>query len=404
MKTVVRTVRLNLCEPTFKKRWLLNSMIRRYVGACNTYLAKLQSQKVRSKFSLQSLCYDSIRELYDLHSQLVVDSCKEVWMQKSKVKKMEPFKYQPVRFNVSRSGRFKETDRHNPVVVMADVCIPIKQDGGYVRFKDLLSQGYSFTQFSLNRSRGVFSLSVMLKKDFKIEVKSNVVGVDVGVNCLAAISVVSENRPIRQLYFGQDLYQVKRDLGVRRSILQGRDTSRTRRALRKIGGYETNYSNTRCYQIAHQVVRLALEHDASIAIEDLKDLNESKLSRKSNRKVKRMPYAKFRTALESVAWQNGLDVVSVDPAYTSQTCSRCGERGSRDGLRFSCKCGMLVNSDRNASVNIAHRAAQVLRDKATSCQTPMGGTLVNESVRCCEESLQHISYLGASPHPSGVGR
>jgi transposase len=50
----------------------------------------------------------------------------------------------------------------------------------------------------------------------------------------------------------------------------------------------------------------------------------------------------------------GKTVVYVNPAYTSKTCSRCGQRGARKGLVFKCKhCGFELNADLNASRNIA---------------------------------------------------
>lgn len=52
-------------------------------------------------------------------------------------------------------------------------------------------------------------------------------------------------------------------------------------------------------------------------------------------------------------------LVLVDPAYTSQRCSRCGhtcKENRESQAAFHCKrCGLMLNADVNAAINILHR-------------------------------------------------
>ncbi|MBC5853199.1 transposase [Vibrio metschnikovii] len=54
-------------------------------------------------------------------------------------------------------------------------------------------------------------------------------------------------------------------------------------------------------------------------------------------------------------WKNGM-VLKVDPKGTSQTCSCCGHKSKANRLsqsEFVCeKCGLTINADDNASLNI----------------------------------------------------
>ncbi|MEM4260999.1 MAG: transposase, partial [Candidatus Woesearchaeota archaeon] len=64
--------------------------------------------------------------------------------------------------------------------------------------------------------------------------------------------------------------------------------------------------------------------------------------------------------LQNIAEQRGIKLVNVSPAYTSQRCSHCGtiHEESRKGENYSCKvCGMRMDADYNAAINILHRGA-----------------------------------------------
>lgn len=220
-----------------------------------------------------------------------------------------------------------------------------------------------------------------------------------------------KGRIARQLYFGQDMGHKKRDVCIRRSKLQeyaGKGDRTAIQKLRKLKKYETNYTETRCWQVAHKIISLAKEYNAFISIEDLHGLKDAKGHRKSNRKTKRMPYHMLRVALESVAGQNNTLVETVDPEYTSQICSRCGELGTRDGATFRCStCGNEVNADRNASVNIAIRAGIHTDIWHFNAQISDGNLPVNAGV-CVHDRiglwcLQHPYHSSTHASPFRAG-
>ena len=58
--------------------------------------------------------------------------------------------------------------------------------------------------------------------------------------------------------------------------------------------------------------------------------------------------------VEKRATERGIDVIYVDPSYTSKRCSRCGKFGRRFRKRFECPhCGYMAHADVNAAFNIA---------------------------------------------------
>jgi len=104
-------------------------------------------------------------------------------------------------------------------------------------------------------------------------------------------------------------------------------------------------------------------------------------------------------ALEQVSLRRGASVVSVNAAYTSQTCSCCGCLGRRNGDAFYCinsECGVVLQADWNAAVNIKQRKndPEIGRwmsfDKVKSILLERSRQrlgLLNQDSRCLEEAI-----------------
>jgi len=137
--------------------------------------------------------------------------------------------------------------------------------------------------------------------------------------------------------------------------------------------------------------------------------------KKANRKIHRIPFAKFRMVIRSVAWQHGIDVVEVPAAKTSQRCPRCGYTSKKswvffNGKRklFKCvKCGYEANVDRTASRNIAtlalERGLVSETTLSTQPQSSRAGGDVSRPV-WLDEEVRWRRYPSESKLPSLDGR
>ena len=83
-----------------------------------------------------------------------------------------------------------------------------------------------------------------------------------------------------------------------------------------------------------------------------------------NRAILDQGWGGFLRRLEDKAGASGVSVVKIDPAYTSQTCARCGHvaKESRESQAvFSCvACGHTNHADLNAAANILARGTSSL--------------------------------------------
>jgi IS605 OrfB family transposase len=79
-------------------------------------------------------------------------------------------------------------------------------------------------------------------------------------------------------------------------------------------------------------------------------------AKQSNRLLNQWMKGELQASIDKIALETGSTVSVVNPAYTSQMCSRTGTLlGHRDGDRFTCYTGDVIQADENAALNILHR-------------------------------------------------
>lgn len=75
-------------------------------------------------------------------------------------------------------------------------------------------------------------------------------------------------------------------------------------------------------------------------------------------KLQRWSYDRTFNKLEQLSESKGFMIKKVNPAYTSQTCSKCGSirKESCKGELYECiSCSMKLDADYNAALNILQR-------------------------------------------------
>lgn len=137
-----------------------------------------------------------------------------------------------------------------------------------------------------------------------------------------------------------------------------RDTRSVRRLLKRLGRQRSNRTKTFAQTAAKRLCQWA-SPDSVLVFEALKMPQPRKgamRGRALRRRLSGWQYGLIRRYAEGKAQEFGLAVAEVNPAYTSQQCSRCGLLGKRRRHDFSClSCGFSLHADLNAAVNIRNR-------------------------------------------------
>ncbi|MFQ5820002.1 MAG: transposase [Candidatus Heimdallarchaeota archaeon] len=98
--------------------------------------------------------------------------------------------------------------------------------------------------------------------------------------------------------------------------------------------------------------------------------------------------------MEYKALWEGIPVLFVNEAYTSQRCYRCGAKGVRTKRQFRCACGLNYNADVKGARNILRRSlGYILRDRA-AVNRPRSPT-TNRVADRTQWAMGEAPFLGA---------
>ena len=122
----------------------------------------------------------------------------------------------------------------------------------------------------------------------------------------------------------------------------------------KVGRYKSRIFS----HINHEINKMIKEEDLREVIrEDLNWVSKKKnVSKKQQNRFSTWTKGTLLERLSIKLAEKGIKETVVNPAYTSQVCCRCNHLGERNGKEFKClNCGMKIDADFNASINIKNR-------------------------------------------------
>ena len=339
----------------------IEATMKAFADACNWVADYGRINKVWRQFELHRLCYKEIRQRFGLSANLAVRAIARVSPRLMKEKTRNSiFRPTSVDYDL-RIFSFKEKDWLVSLTLVDGRHRFLLDIGEYQR--QALS-GKSPTCATLCKQGRNYFINIVVEEPDPINLSpTNVIGVDMGITDLAVLSDGTK-------FSGSAMssYRLRRSK-IRRSVQSkasrgSRSTRRgCRRLMARLKGRETRYQKAVNHWISRQIIKKAVAQNAAIALEDLTAIRErtNKKLRKNQRGLHNSwAFYQLRLFLEYKAKRKGVPVFLVNPAFTSQTCSVCGERGQRTGKKFVCtKCGQF-DADENAAKNISHMGAALV--------------------------------------------
>lgn len=356
MKTVTLTIKLPIKLSKVDKSVLLQTM-QFYTDSYNRVALTAWLQDRVNQTEIHKLTYQSETSRNELKSQLAISArmkaCESVKSAKTKLKKGEKAtcphsKLCSIRYD-ARSFRFLKTGKNEVSLGTHDKTVK-----AYYHVPDYASEyfdNWKHASADLAYRKGQFWLHLTVSKEFDIIPNDLVVGVDLGINRPA---VTSDNQFLGEKRWKEIDRQYKR---INRK-LQAKGTKSAKRKLKARSGRRNRFRND-CDHVLSKLLVNSVTEGAALVFENLTDIRKASEKKKKRRMTKynrerihNWSFARLFGYVEYKALMRGVQVVAVDPSYSSQECSHCGKihAESRQGANYHCTaCGYQLNADLNAA-------------------------------------------------------
>ena len=370
------TAKLQILVSPSDKQVICDTM-KAYSDACNYVSEYIYKTHDLSRYSVQEDTYRQVREVYGLRSQMAVSCVRTVIAkyrtilenQKEWIKPVFRLPQLDLVWNRDYSLNSKN-DIFSVNTLKGRVKVPFHKNG----FEQYFSDDCRFGTAKLVSKHGKFFLHIPVTyeiSELKKSEVSNVVGIDRGIRFLAA---TYDSMGRSRFYDGNAVKQKRARYKALRKQLQQVGTPSSRRRIKAIGQRENRWMN----DVNHCISKALVESNPDgtlFVIEDLSGVRKAtERVRTEDRYVSvSWSFYDLEQKLSYKALKHHQLVEKVDPAYTSQTCPKCGhtEKANRNRKlhMFCCKnCGYRSNDDRIGAMNLHRMGIELLVPDAVAAQ------------------------------------
>ncbi len=214
------------------------------------------------------------------------------------------------------------------------------------------------------------------------------IGVDVGIKSLAVTSLGNYYENPKALQKAQErLVRLNRELSRRK--LGGKNRNKTQKKLAKLYWRIENIRNDTLHKATSDILAIAKQDTERPSVIIIEDLNVRGMVKNHHlaQAISDASFFEFRRQLEYKGNWYGTEVYVIDRFYpSSKTCSNCGAIHQDLKLSdriFKCECGLEIDRDLNAAINIKNRAkhAQInaCGEEHKTSRVPLAASLKQEA-------------------------
>jgi IS605 OrfB family transposase len=356
-----RTVSIKLVVSAEQGEMLL-ALREEYRSACNKIIPHVVENRCWNRVALHNLCYTKMRETSKLGSQMVCNAIYSVCKayknrciaKKDAVPTILFRKYRSVHFD-KRTYSIK-----NNTLSLYTLQGRLRVEMSMGEFQQRYFGNGKPKEAELIFRNGYWYFNLVLDLPNRpISESTALLGVDLGENVLAAISS-------GKLFGGEKVRHERYKFLSKRRKLQSNGSQSAKQLLRKISGKEARRMKHTNHNVSKQIIQEAIKTKAgAIVLENLTNIRRRiRAGKKMRTRLHSWAFHQLQSLIQYKAENQGLQVIYVNPAYSSQTCSQCDRLGDRNRHLFQCSCGNRQHSDLNASRTLCRFALSIGR---TTC-------------------------------------
>lgn len=378
---LIKTIKIKVGDLSNNKTNILNVLLNRNTKAINFCLNKAK----KGKTITHQLVYQDLRNM-NLPAT-VVHSCRAKSIEilksfkKKKGKKTFPLVKNPaIRFD-NQVVQLRKTDNalykyFISLLYKAGVSgksnnrieLPLIINSNWQ--KDIINKignGYELGSTELIKRGDEFYIHISYSKEINIPRPDNSfspIGIDVGIHNLA-VSVAQSSVVFhsgKRINWKNNFYRKERARLQSNFAMQ---------EVKRLKGKQRKFNQFVSYNIAKRIVEQAKKEEKPVIVmEDLTHIDGGR----SRKKI--WFFRRLQHAVEVKALWEEIPVIYIEPRYSSQICSKCGELNKRDRHTYKClKCGYEANADYNAGRNLQQLfRAKCLKEQA-SINNAFNGTM-----------------------------
>lgn len=358
-------VKLNVTEE--QKQILIKTLVA-YKNACNYISEYIFNNQDFNQISIHKNQYKTIRTKYNLRSQMSDSVIKTVLakyrtMKSSGINNKKPF-FNKLQYDLVWNRDYSLNNKIfsiNTLDGRIKISYCMKGNEEYFN-KDKYKFGTA--KFVIKDNKYFLHIPVTFEiPDCDESQIKNVVGVDRGINFIVT---TYDSKGKTGFVSGRNIKHIRARYSDVRKQLQMRKTPSSRRRLRLIGSRENRWMQDVNHCISKALV-LNNPINTLFVMEDLS--NVRKHVERFRRKIKYVSvswsFYDLERKIDYKAKKYGSKMIKVNPAYTSQTCPKCGhtEKFNRNKSKhlFTCKnCGYMSNDDRISAMNLYRMGIEYL--------------------------------------------